>query len=484
MRGRLSARTPQPDRLSCGGFNVQVTWGRLLGLCALLWAAVYFVQRSRQSPRERSPPPVPAPGSSSQPARPQTAPHHKLSPVPEGTIPSWCSNHGKGESAADLVGHLARIQIYCPPSGVFNCVWRDQTNAQVPFRMCNAPENEDNQVSRHPPLLGHRFTPALQISKTILESGQWHPSTKEALQAALPTASQSEVTHGVARERLVFLDVGASTGFFSLLAATRGYDVVAVEPVLGQAARIVESARALGLGVVEDPIESRSDTSAAEASLRKAADRWKAARKAAQLAEAAQVTSRSRAITLGVQPEQALIERKGSMTVLTNAWSDRKSPVEVKGYPQNPGASFVVEKLDWFEAPSMGSDPDEVVDLPGATDTWSYPGDALAKLGFFDPTEVAAIKISAEGMDSKVLNGLREVVSKGRPPLIVFVLNQAHVLDHGCDPRNLLFRFVDWGYRIYDYGLYRTDRKQIDRMIEGWKTASVTVVLIERSHRI
>ncbi|KAA0162534.1 hypothetical protein FNF27_08050 [Cafeteria roenbergensis] len=326
------------------------------------------------------------------------------------------------------------------------------------------------------------------ISASIFKSGQWNAAKKETLQAVLPNAFQAETIRRpdspAGRSRRVVIDIGASTGFFSILAAVRGYDVIAVEPVVEQAARIAASARANGCPVASPPASGPKASAAdARAALLQAAADWSAARAAAAAAEAAAVSARAPALALGTEPGTALPDPPGSVLVLGNAASDDASPVTIGTHAGNPGASFVDAEAQQAAA-SLRARTHGSAALPPGSTAWAVPVDALAGAGLFRPDEVAAIKISAEAWDARALNGLRTIIGEGRPPLVHIVFNAAHVASRGCNPVELLLTFVRWGYRAYDSGAYRATEDEIRTMVRNFGQRSVELSLVEQSVRL
>lgn len=326
-----------------------------------------------------------------------------------------------------------------------------------------------------------------QISKLIFETGQWNAAKKELVQAALPTADQAEAVREASstlagRRRLVFLDIGASSGFYSLLAAARGYDVVAVDPDKRHTLRILESARRNGLGTFQ--LNQQASDSAP--GVLAAAAEWQRSRDADAAAEGEAVRAREESLDAGARPDVALPHRVGRLAVLRNAASDEVAPVALQTYDGNPGADFVVPLAAKQDAGGSagvrGSAP--LAGLPPGADVWALPMDALASAGLFRPDELAAVKISAEGFDSRALNGLRATIRQGRPPVILLVYNAAHMRDHGCDGPSLVLQLVRWGYAVHDFGLYRTDEKGIRKMLQGWGERTSEMVLVERSVRL
>lgn len=84
-----------------------------------------------------------------------------------------------------------------------------------------------------------------------------------------------------------------------------------------------------------------------------------------------------------------------------------------------------------------------------------------------DPERVRLIKVSAEGMDSRVVHGIRRLLSVGRVPFLVFVYNDAHIREHGCNPTELVGTLVDHGYRMYHAGIFYTRPEDVTRFLKG-----------------
>jgi hypothetical protein len=96
----------------------------------------------------------------------------------------------------------------------------------------------------------------------------------------------------------------------------------------------------------------------------------------------------------------------------------------------------------------------------------SADGGAPRPLGL-DPSRVRLVKISAEGLDSRALNGMRRLLAVGRVPFVVFVFNDAHVRNAGCDPSALLGSLVEAGYSLWHGGVYFKRPIDVQRFVRG-----------------
>lgn len=95
-----------------------------------------------------------------------------------------------------------------------------------------------------------------------------------------------------------------------------------------------------------------------------------------------------------------------------------------------------------------------------------------------NPSRVRAIKISAEGMDARALNGMRRMLSIGKVPFIVFVFNDAHVRAHDCDPRALIRTLFDHGYRLYNSGVYIYREQELQHFMAGMTLRSTELLFV------
>jgi hypothetical protein len=84
-----------------------------------------------------------------------------------------------------------------------------------------------------------------------------------------------------------------------------------------------------------------------------------------------------------------------------------------------------------------------------------------------DPERVRFIKVSAEGMDARVLQGLRRLLSAGRVPFLIFVYNDAHIQEHSCNPAELISTLVDQGYRMWHAGIFYARQQDVALFLKG-----------------
>ena len=89
-----------------------------------------------------------------------------------------------------------------------------------------------------------------------------------------------------------------------------------------------------------------------------------------------------------------------------------------------------------------------------------------------NPERVRFIKVSAEGLDSRVLHGLRRLLSLGRIPFLIFVYNDAHIKEHGCDSAELISTLVDQGYRMWHAGIFYARQQDVQLFLKGQGTAA------------
>lgn len=89
-----------------------------------------------------------------------------------------------------------------------------------------------------------------------------------------------------------------------------------------------------------------------------------------------------------------------------------------------------------------------------------------------EPERVRFIKVSAEGMDSRILHGLRRLLSLGRVPFVIFVYNDAHIKEHGCNPAEFVGTLVDHGYRMWHAGIFYARLEDVARFLRGQGTAA------------
>ena len=263
--------------------------------------------------------------------------------------------------------------------------------------------------------------------------------------------------------------VGANLGFFTLLAARRGYDVIAVEPAPESVQRLLHSIHRNGFATSSSP----EDVRASSRRLLEDVERERAA-----------VSSSSSSLRLGSvareeqewgTPSQRLgaEERMATVSVFHNGGDDEYGRLMLAFDAGNPGATSLRQPFDEDKqvVGARGEHPN-VVDV--------VPLDDLRQFGV-NPRHLAAVKINAEGMDARVLHGMRGLLAEGRPPFVMMVLNDAHVQQRGCRPRELILNLIRWGWRLWDYGVYRTTETEVSRFLSDHHGQSLEVLFVEQS---
>ena len=119
-----------------------------------------------------------------------------------------------------------------------NCVLKEKTQTQHPFKMCTFSTDQDPHISKH-----------------IHEMGFWGANRVSIFEFALDRTRGAKWP-----SRNIVIDVGANMGFFSLMAATMGFEVYAFEPVRSALDLLVLSAEANNIAVTEsvEPTGHRS----------------------------------------------------------------------------------------------------------------------------------------------------------------------------------------------------------------------------------
>eukprot|EP00936_MAST-01D_sp_MAST-1D-sp1_P001686 g1686.t1 len=81
------------------------------------------------------------------------------------------------------------------------------------------------------PIFVHAPASCRFISKSLIESGVWEPAISRRILERLQLGLNAESDGEGDRTKRVFVDVGANIGWFSLLAAAHGHEVLALEPM-------------------------------------------------------------------------------------------------------------------------------------------------------------------------------------------------------------------------------------------------------------
>ncbi len=89
-----------------------------------------------------------------------------------------------------------------------------------------------------------------------------------------------------------------------------------------------------------------------------------------------------------------------------------------------------------------------------------------------DPSKVMLIKISAEGFDARILNGMSQFLDGSSPgssgaPYVMLVYNRDHVKNLGCDPSLLIRTLFDRGYSIFFGGIFIYREAELQKFLKG-----------------
>lgn len=319
------------------------------------------------------------------------------------------------------------------------CDWVSETKTLISFPMCTFNINSDTQVSA-----------------VLHREGYWNGWKMEMVEKALPPLNDvaERVPAGMDKplpargkdpfpERTMTLDIGANLGFFTMIFATRGYDVISIEPNPEALIRLAFSLRKSGIRVATD--------GAADVSRGKGANRHQV------------------------------------VHLFQNAAADGYYSTTLKRYDDNPGANYV----DWNPT-SVKQDKVVTVpidDLLDGGDRALFGGES-AKDGLpterppkditpvLDPRKIRAIKISAEGFDSRVINGLRRTLTIGKVPYVFFVYNRDHVKNQSCDPDKMIRNMFEFGYRIYFAGIYIYREEELVKFMKGLTGRSTELLFV------
>lgn len=312
-----------------------------------------------------------------------------------------------GASSADGWPSESQDQQYCD--------WLEATSTEVKFRMCTYDRTADTQISAY-----------------IHKEGFWNNWKRGLVEEMLPRIREG--TEGkLLNGRILVLDLGSNIGFYTLLAATRGYDVISIEACKDSIIRQLYSLAGNGIRVAKSGREVAKGSGAL---------------------------------------------RKPVVYVYHNAASDTYSSASLEVYKDNPGANYVPPASVGNTGGSVGYNPGQPAGTPslmtvyvddllpakykggggggdrggdrgagggkghakGGTnsadaeqegDVSSSSSVSVSTAPVVDPSRVRLVKISIEGMDSRALHGMRKLLSYGKIPFIIFVYNDAHVRNQG-----------------------------------------------------
>ena len=157
--------------------------------------------------------------------------------------------------------------------------------------------------------------------------------------------------------------------------------------------------------------------------------------------------------------------RLSTVWLFNNGASDSVEERELSVYEGNPGATWCLRPSDVGKGgPRVVLVPIDDLLGPSSRD----PLTVAPALGpVIEPLRVRLIKISAEQMDSRVISGMRRLLSVGRIPFVIFVFNDAHVKEQGCDASEMLGALVDQGYRLYHAGIFYARMEDVKRFLKG-----------------
>lgn len=406
------------------------------------------------------------------------------------------------EGGVDVVGRRPKIAESL-------CEWVDRTATDVSFSMCTFDTSIDVQIS-------------LYLHKEKL----WNSWKKGLMEDLLPRISSVDVEARTLEGRTVVIDVGANLGFFSLLAAKRGYDVLAFEPAKEALLRLLISAvdndiqvaksmsdRADGFGSLgAQPEGSNGRKPILYAFLNAVHDAYSSATlDYVQDNPGASWISSVSTPPSGANPSQRIVS-----TVFIDDIVYVRDPVAEKAQEalqhklkkksgggggkggekkSNSGASRIqkqaaaagialaskkpsassVSGVQSAKNGNSGVDESSASAADSKSNVPSLPGKAGLLL---HPSKVRLVKISAEGMDSRVLHGMRRLLAVGRIPFVLFVYNSAHVKNAGCDNEKLVHAMINWGYQLWHGGTFFKRPVDVDRFIKGMTGRSIELLFV------
>lgn len=229
-----------PDYVRCGAGLYYVTWPRLLALIGLAYLAVLIaVETAEHLPTESD---LVAAADAQAPLGGRAA---------RRAVARKVSGGGATRGAKSVrAAKPAVMRAFCAPHSSLNflgawqlaalgapgwpteedeaalCDWAPRSKTEMSYSLCTFNRTEDTQ-----------------ISATVHREGTWNAGKAGLLEKLLPRVNEMMDMP----ERNVVIDVGANIGFYTLLAATRGYDTVAVEPSREAVSRLLFSLRANGV---------------------------------------------------------------------------------------------------------------------------------------------------------------------------------------------------------------------------------------------
>ena len=265
------------------------------------------------------------------------------------------------------------------------------------------------------------------ISNNLIEHGVYEVGTTKLMMEHLPTLKSSTDITSLCNIHLV-LDMGSNLGYYSLLAASRGYDVVSFEASPDTAWLQRSSAALNGLLAI-------------------------------------------RAGSKSIEPETVRTSdnRLGSLTLVNKGVSDKSSFGRMSRYPASPGmTSFANETQFGLQPGTNGSALDVDIELIRAHDI-------LTDLGYANKDNDGVcyhlLKIDVEGYELKALTGLGDLAVNYPFKIIMMEYFPSMLKAAGMsDPLDVLRYISKNGYEFFvienDGTLSKVDNLEIDDRVK------------------
>jgi hypothetical protein len=403
-----------------------------------------------------------------------------------------------------------------PKIGDSLCEWVDRTATDVSFSMCTFDTSID-----------------VQISLYLHKEKVWNSWKKGLMEDLLPRINSLDIETRTLEGRTVVIDVGANLGFFTLLALKRGYDVLAFEPAKEALLRLLISAadnniqvatspsdRAEGFGSLGAQSEDNGGRKPilyaflnavhdaySSATLDYVQDNPGASWISSLTTPPSTANPSQRVVSTvyiddivyvrDIQAEKAQealqhkLKKKGGNTGTETSKKGNLGDSGASRIQKQAAAAGIVLAQKKKDESLMSSSPkgDTVYESKDATiapDSYSNLNthaptgtSSSGKAGLLlHPSKVRLIKISAEGMDSRVLNGMRRLLAVGRIPFILFVYNSAHVKNAGCDNEKLVHSMIEYGYQLWHGGTFFKRPIDVERFVRGMTGRSIELLFV------
>jgi len=373
----------------------------------------------------------------------------------------------------------------------------------------------------------------VQISLYLHKEKVWNSWKKGLMEDLLPRINSLDIETRTLEGRTVVIDVGANLGFFSLLAAKRGYDVIAFEPAKEALLRLLISAADNNIQVATSPSDraegfgslgAQSEGNGGRkpilyaflnavhdayfsATLDYVQDNPGASWISSLTSPPSSANPSQRVVSTvfiddivyvrDIQAEKAQealqhkLKKKGGSTGSETSKKGNLGESGASRIQKQAAAAGIVLAQKKKDESLMSSSPkgdtvDEKKDATIAPDSNSNLNthaptgtSSSGKAGLLlHPSKVRLIKISAEGMDSRVLNGMRRLIAVGRIPFILFVYNSAHVKNAGCDNEKLVHSMIEYGYQLWHGGTFFKRPIDVERFVRGMTGRSIELLFV------